>query len=164
MLKAIIIFISGVLIGCIITDRINSKHATVSRHNNDSVATLLKFPLNATLYRFEINDGKMQKFNEWMKWHHDEYTEIIKTLEREKMYSECIFRDTINQPGVLYWLTIEGEGGANVNTSPLKIDSVHNQYMKEVIKKGSRSELKTAFFLIPDFLKQSIAEHQLNEK
>ena len=168
MFKAIIIFIAGILTGCAVAYFIfhqsNKQDTAVTVHNNDSVAAPLKFPIKATLYRFEMNKGKQQEFNDWMQWHHDEYAAIIETLEREKMYSEAIFTDSVNQPGVLYWLTIDGEGGANVDTSPLKVDSVRNAYMKATIRKGSRSKLTTEFYLIPDFLKQSIAVHQLNEK
>ncbi|MFT3701275.1 MAG: DUF6176 family protein [Agriterribacter sp.] len=169
MFKTIIFFTSGIFIGCVISyfifhQQINHNTITAAQHRKNNTADALRFPLKATLYRFEMNDGKMAKFNEWMKWHCDAYDEIITTLEREKMYAESIFRDTVNQPGILYWLTIDGEGGAAVTNSPLKIDSVHNKYMKEVIKKGSRTVLKTEFYLIPGFLKQAIAEHQLNEK
>lgn len=146
------------------TNVIAPNEPTTSALQREVGATALKYPLKATLYRFEINKGMQHEFNEWMRWHYDEYAAIIETLEREKMYAEAIFTDSVNQPGVLYWLTIDGEGGAHVDTSPLKVDSVHNAYMKAVLRKGSRSELTTEFYLVPDFLKQAIAEHQLNEK
>ncbi|MEP6713118.1 MAG: DUF6176 family protein [Ferruginibacter sp.] len=169
MFKAIVVFVSGIAIGAasiyfFVTNKNAIAIAAVKAPGKDTSEAKIKFPIKATLYRFEMNRGKEGKFNEWMKWHYDEHTAIIETLEREKMYFESIFTDTINQKDVLYWLTIDGEGGAPVDNSPLKIDSVHNQYMKEIIKKGSRSVFKTEFSLVPNFLEQSIAGHQANEK
>lgn len=159
MVKPIISALVGVVIGSAITFFMVNRNAFLK-----SKPAAIKYPLKASLFRFTMNEGQEQKFNEWMKWHHTEYPAIIETMEREKMYSEAIFTDSLNQPGVLYWLTIDAEGGAPVNNSPLKIDSVHNQYMKEVLKKGSRMTLKTEFYLIPEFLESAIAEHQFKEK
>lgn len=167
-------FITGIFIGIIAgatgtyyfthTNTAATDRAPAAAAQQKVAATTIKYPLKASLFRFEMNKRKQNEFNEWMQWHHDEYAAIIETMEREKMYSEAIFTDSLSQPGILYWLTIDGEGGAPVNNSPLKIDSVHNQYMKEVLRKGSRSTLKTEFYLIPEFLQNSIADHQLTEK
>lgn len=170
MYKIIFSVLAGLAIGSSVTYFLLNKGSLEGAGDTSSSAKMnskpasVKYPLKATLYRFTINDGTQRKFNEWMKWHYDEYPAIINTLEREKMYSEAIFTDSVHQPGILYWLTIDAQGGAPVNNSPLKIDSVHNQYMKEVIKKGSRLTLKTEYYLIPQFLQHSIAEHQMNEK
>lgn len=120
----------------------------------------LIYPLRVKLYRFELNKDSLAIFNEWMKWHEKEHTAIIETLEREKMYFESIFRDTVRQKDVIYWLAIDGEGGAPVSNSPLKIDSVHNAYAKSCLKRGSRSELQTEFYLVPAFIKKAIAINQ----
>ena len=170
MHKTIISILSGVAIGSAASFFLCDRNSIKKAKDNTPASGVnvnpdaIRYPLKATLYKFEINDGTEKQFTEWMKWHYDEYSAIIETLEREKMYSEAIFTDTVNQPGVLYWLTIDGVGGASVANSPLKIDTVHNQYMKEVIKKGSRVTLKTEYYLIPEFLKKSIAEHQMTEK
>ena len=168
MFKTIMTLIAGTAIGFaagyFFVNRNLKPIVPLTTLDKDTQQTKIKFPIKATLYRFEINDGKMNKFNEWMKWHYVEHAAILTTLEREQMYFESIFRDTLNHEKTIYWLTIDGEGGSSVDNSPLKIDSVHNAYMHEVIKKGSRNILKTEFYLIPDFLEKSIAEHQSKEK
>jgi hypothetical protein len=121
-------------------------------------------PIECKLYRFELLPEKRPVYQQWIDWHHQEYSAMIKTLPREKMYLESVFRDTINEPNTIYWLTFNGRGGEPSSTSNLEIDKKHNTYRKEILKKGSRSVLKTEFLLTPSFIERAIAREQHERK
>jgi len=126
----------------------------------------LQYPVKATLYRFKLNKNNMAVYHEWVKWHYDAYNAMIESLERERMYFECVFRDTLNSndSDEIYWLAINGEGGETSSTSSLAIDKKHIEYMKQILVKGSRTTLKTEFTLLPNFIEESIAKHQASGK
>lgn len=43
--------------------------------------------------------------------------EVLLTLEGEQMYIETIFREILNGEEYLYWYSIQGTGGVEVNES-----------------------------------------------
>ncbi|RFZ95614.1 hypothetical protein D0C36_08885 [Mucilaginibacter conchicola] len=158
MMKSILALTAGIFIGIAFT--ICGVAFANKQHQTPITESELRYPVKATLYRFKLNKENIATYHEWVQWHHDEYGPMIKTLERERMYFESVFRDTVNTPDEIYWLSINGEGGETSNTSTLEIDKKHNEYMKKILVKGSGSVLKTEFSLIPDFITQSITEHQ----
>jgi hypothetical protein len=158
MMKSILTFSMGIVIGIALA--ICCVAFANKEQQTKTVEAKLKYPVKAILYRFKLNKENMATYREWVQWHHDEYGPMIKTLERERMYFESVFRDTVNDPDVIYWLTINGEGGETSSTSTLEIDKKHNEYMKKMLVKGSRNILKTEFNLVPDFITQSVAKHQ----
>lgn len=119
-----------------------------------------KYPLKVTLYRFRLNRDSMAVYEDWIKWQHNQHQAIVETLEREKMYVEAVFRDTVNQPDYIYWLAVNGEGGEHYTTSNLAVDKIHSEYMKKILVKGSRVVLKTEFTLLPAFIEKNIQQHQ----
>lgn len=132
--------------------------------NTSMPSGLLQHPLQVTLYRFELNDDKLDKFDEWMTFYQNNLPATVATLERERMYFEAMFRDRVNQKNVVYWLAVNGEGGASGDSSPLEIDKKHKEYMKEILKRGSRQTLSTEFVLIPPFIEAAIDQHHKQEK
>ncbi|PWK77249.1 hypothetical protein LX99_03060 [Mucilaginibacter oryzae] len=85
-------------------------------------------------------------------------------MEREKMYVEAIFRDTVKEPDVIYWLAVSGEGGQRYDSSPLPADKTHAAYMKQILVRGSGGLLKTEFLMLPPFQERGIMLHQQLEK
>jgi hypothetical protein len=140
------------------------RESNVPQQAQANSANALKYPLHATLYRFRLDTANMPVYREWVHWHHDAYRPMIETLEREKMYFESVFRDTVNEPRFIYWLAIDGEGGGTSSTSTSDIDRKHVEYMKQILVKGSRVTLKTEFTLVPSFIEESIGRHQQAEK
>lgn len=130
-------------------------------YSEASIPPKVKYPLQATLYRFQINSRNKKVFDDWVKWHQMEKEAIATTMEREKMYVESVFRDTLNNPDVIYWLAFEGTGGESYSTSNLAADQKHAAYMKQILIKGSKVKLKTDFLMLPPFLEKSIAQHQV---
>jgi len=116
--------------------------------------------MEVTLYRFELNPDKLDRFQEWVQFEHAHHAETVATLEREKMYFEAIFRDRASQRDVIYWLTIRGQNGATSSSSPLAIDHQYQQFMEETLKKGSRKTLTTEYALIPPFIQDAVDAHR----
>ena len=138
--------------------------AAASPHKEAIAQPALKYPLDVSLYRFTLNKANITIYRQWVQWHHDAYQPMIGTLDRERMYFESVFRDMANEPGVIYWLAINGEGGATSSSSASDIDKKHVEYMKQILIKGSRVTLKTEFTLLPSFIEESIEQHQQAEK
>ncbi|HEY0299477.1 MAG TPA: DUF6176 family protein [Arachidicoccus sp.] len=166
MLKSTCILLVGILIGAILTLTIkkNSSRFCQAKAAPLSQNATPKYPLKATLYRFKLNKTNMPVYHEWVKWHYDAYNAMVESLEREKMYFECVFKDTLNDTDEIYWLAIDAENGASASTSALAIDKKHIEYMKQILIKGSRITLKTEFMLLPAFIEKSIAQHQALQK
>lgn len=123
-----------------------------------------RYPVTAKLYRMRINHDRFATYQEWVDWHSKAKTAINATMEREKMYAEAVFRDTIHEPDVIYWLAISGEGGKTYQSSPLPADKKHEAYMKQILIKGSGTVLKTEFLMLPPFAEHSIKKHQQRER
>jgi hypothetical protein len=104
------------------------------------------------LYRFELNPDALDTFEQWVAFEHAHHPETVATLAREQMYVEALFRDRSREPGVLYWLAVDSGQGASVESSPLPIDKVYQDFMARTLQKGSRRVLETEYVLMPDFL------------
>lgn len=112
-----------------------------------------------TLYRFELNADRLDRFDEWVRFEHAHHAETLATLDREKMYAEAIFRDRERQPDVIYWVTLNGQG-EHVDTSPLDIDKQYQALKRATLKPGSRRPLTTEYALVPDFVVKAIDDHE----
>lgn len=131
----------------------------------ESVKKNFKYPLQAKLQRFEVIEGKEQKFREWMDYLRRERVAAVATLEGEKMYFEAVFSEKVEGGRTYaYWLTFKGEGGKPVESSTSELDKKHLEYWNDCIKKGSRKIFDGEFYLTPEFLDKTIAQHQKTEK
>lgn len=75
---------------------------------------------------------------------------VLLTLEREKMYVEIIFREELNGEEYLYWYSVQGEQGENVETSNYEIDKKHLEYWEQCIDPSFCSkDLATEVVMIP---------------
>jgi Family of unknown function (DUF6176) len=119
-----------------------------------------RYPLRMRLYRYEMNPGKADRFDEWMRFLESQNPAVLQSLERERMYVEGIFRDRERDKEVVYWLTVAAEGGGTSSDSPLEIDKAHMAFLREVIKKGGRTDLTTESFLVAPSVRDAIAAQQ----
>ena len=102
------------------------------------------------LTRFRVKPGMSHKVDEWLKFLNDNMEGVLLTLEREKMYVETIFREELNGEEYLYWYSVQGEQGENVETSNHEIDKKHLEYWEQCIDPifGSK-DLITEVVMIP---------------
>lgn len=102
------------------------------------------------LSRFYVKKGKSKRVDRWMKMLKSRLPEVMRTLKREKMYVEVIFREKIGKDEFLYWFSIQGEGGEHVTTSPFKVDREHIKYSRECIDIGrGKTDLRPQVVMIP---------------
>lgn len=113
--------------------------------------------MNIELTRFRVKEGKSEIVDEWLKFLNDNMEDVLLTLEGEKMYVETIFREELNGHEYLYWYSIQGENGQDVETSSHWIDKKHIEYWKECIDERFKPvDLKTEVVMIPNTIRKSL--------
>ena len=116
-------------------------------------------PLRAQLFRFELRDDVEPTFQAWMQFLRDEHPAVLATLDREQMYVEGIFRDREREPRAIYWLAVQGAGGAAVESSAHDVDRKHVEFMGKTLAPGSRRLLSVESWLLAPFIDQAIRRH-----
>lgn len=107
--------------------------------------------------RFRVKEGKSQKVDEWMKMLNDRMPEVLLTLKDEKMYIETIFRETVNGTEYLYWYSVQGKDGAELEDSNHDVDKKHMQYWEECIDESYQSvDLTPQVMMIPENIQKSM--------
>lgn len=113
--------------------------------------------MNVELTRFRVKEGKTERVDEWLKFLNDNMKDVLLTLESEKMYVETILREQLNGDEFLYWYSIQGEGGQEVEESEHWIDKKHLAYWGECIDETFKPvDLKTEVVMIPDKIRNSM--------
>lgn len=103
------------------------------------------------LTRFKVKQGKTETVDEWLHFLKDNMTEVLVTLDGEKMYVETIFREFLNGEEYLYWYSIQGDGGTELQESNHWVDQKHIAYWEECIDDSFPPvNLKTEVVMIPD--------------
>lgn len=111
--------------------------------------------MNVELTRFKVKEGKTEKVDEWLKFLNENMKDVLVTLEGEKMYVETIFRETLNDTEYLYWYSVQGENGQDVEKSEHWIDKKYLEYWDECIDSAFRPvDLTTEVVMIPDKIKE----------
>jgi len=111
--------------------------------------------INIELTRFKVKEGKSKLVDEWLLFLNENMSETLITLEKEKMYVETIFREVFNGEEYLYWYSVQGEGGQEVEESDHWIDKKHLEYWEECIDKNFKPiDLKTEVVMIPNNIKK----------
>ncbi|PAV31411.1 hypothetical protein CIL05_01790 [Virgibacillus profundi] len=106
--------------------------------------------MNVELTRFRVKEGKSELVDEWLKFLNDNMKDVLITLEDEKMYVETIFREMLDGNEYLYWCSVQGENGQEVEESENWIDKKHLQYWDECIDSNFRPvDLTTEVVMIP---------------
>lgn len=113
--------------------------------------------MNVELTRFRVKKGKSERVDEWLAFLRENMKDVLVTLEGEKMYVETIFREQLNGEEYLYWYSIQGEGGQEVETSEHWIDKKHLEYWRECIDDTFHPvDLKTEVVMIPEKVRKSM--------
>ncbi|USK74325.1 DUF6176 family protein [Peribacillus frigoritolerans] len=113
--------------------------------------------MNVELTRFRVKEGKSERVDEWLKFLNENMNDVLITLEAEKMYVETIFRERLNSDEFLYWYSVQGSGGQEVQESDHWIDKKHLEYWKECIDETFRPvDLKTEVVMIPENIRQNM--------
>ena len=89
--------------------------------------------MRVELTRFRVKRGKSSRVDEWLSMLNASRDEVLQTLEREQMKLEVIFREIIAGEEYLYGLSVQGEAGDPVTTSPFAIDQKHVAFHEECI-------------------------------
>lgn len=111
--------------------------------------------LNIELTRFKVKKGKSKVVDEWLSFLNDNMNETLLTLETEKMYVETIFREVLNGDEYLYWYSVQGIGGQEVEDSESFIDKKHLEYWEECIDTDFKAvDLKTEVVMIPNQIRK----------
>ena len=106
------------------------------------------------LTRFRVKLGMSHKVDEWLKFLNDNMEGVLLTLEREKMYVETIFREELNGEEYLYWYSVQGKQGENVETFNHEIDKKHLEYWEQCIYPSfGLKDLITEVVMIPKKIK-----------
>ena len=113
--------------------------------------------MNVELTRFKVKEGKSKIVDEWLLFLNENMKETLITLEKEKMYVETIFREVLNGDEYLYWYSVQGENGQEVEESEHWIDKKHLDYWEECIDKNFKPiDLSTEVVMIPEKVKKSM--------
>ena len=113
--------------------------------------------INIELTRFRVIKGKSEKVDEWMKFLNDNMKDVLLTLEGEKMYIETICREILDGEEYLYWYSIQGEGGIEVENSESWIDTRHLEYWEECIDKDFKpKDLDVQVVMIPEKIQEKM--------
>ena len=113
--------------------------------------------MNVELTRYRVKKDKSERVNEWLKFLNDNMKDVLVTLEGEKMYVETIFREVLNGEEYLYWYSVQGEGGQDVEHSEHWIDTKHLEFWDECIDETFGSlDLKTEVVMIPEKIQKSM--------
>ena len=108
-------------------------------------------------YKIQSKKGKSGQLDEWLTFLNKNMKDVLITLEGEKMYVETIFRELLNGDEYLYWYSIQGENGMELNDSDHWIDKKHLAYWKECIDETFRPvDLKTEVVMIPDNIREHV--------
>ncbi|GEN32128.1 hypothetical protein HNQ35_002521 [Cerasibacillus quisquiliarum] len=111
--------------------------------------------MNIELTRFRVKKGQSKRVDEWMAFLNEHMKDVLLTLEGEKMYVETIFREHLNGDEYLYWYSVQGEGGQDVETSNHWVDKKHIAFWDECIDKTFEPvDLKTEVVMIPDRIRK----------
>lgn len=106
--------------------------------------------INVELTRFRVLEGKSAVVDEWMAFLNDNMEDVLLTLDGEKMYVETIFREHLDGQEYLYWYSVQGEGGIDVEESESPIDKQHMKYWSECIDPSFGGvDLSTEVVMIP---------------
>ena len=114
--------------------------------------------MNIELTRFRVKKGKSERVDEWLMFLKDNMKDVLVTLEGEKMYVETIFREHLNGEEFLYWYSVQGEGGQEVEQSEHWIDKKHMEFWNECIDETFIPiDLKTEVVMISEKVKSVLS-------
>ncbi|MDW0118795.1 DUF6176 family protein [Sporosarcina thermotolerans] len=115
--------------------------------------------MNIELTRFRVKSGKSERVDEWLTFLRENMKAVLVTLEGERMYVETIFRENLNGEEFLYWYSVQGEGGQEVEQSDHWLDKKHMEFWNECIDETFPPvDLKTEVVMIPEKVRNVMKE------
>ncbi|MDF2556322.1 MAG: hypothetical protein K0R71_150 [Bacillales bacterium] len=109
------------------------------------------------LTRFRVKKDKSERVDEWLKFLNENMKDVLVTLESERMYVETIFREHLNGDAYLYWYSVRGVGGQEIQESNHWIDEKHLEYWEECIDETFKPvDLNTEVVMIPEKIRKSM--------
>lgn len=113
--------------------------------------------MRVELSRFRIKPDKANRVDEWLAMLNANMDEVKQTLIREEMKVEVIFRELIGDDEFLYWFSIQGEAGEEVNTSPFNVDHQHIAFFEECIDHAyGNHDAQPQVIMIPDAIARAL--------
>jgi hypothetical protein len=91
----------------------------------------------------------------WMQMLNDRRHEAVRTLERERVAMEIVFRERDDDGDWLVWVLLQGDGGASIEDSPFEIDHDHAAFAERV-KLPNRPEAEPQLLLFPDPVRDAV--------
>ena len=120
--------------------------------------------LNVELTRFRVKKGQSVLVDEWLAFLNEYMDEVLLTLEDEKMYVETIFREILNGDEYLYWFSVRGEGGQDVEESKHWVDIKHLEYWDACIDPEIRPvDVKPEVIMIPCHIRTAMNQQKRGE-
>lgn len=95
--------------------------------------------LTAELSKFKVKEGKNETADQWMEFLNEHMENVLLTLNDEKMFVETIFKEEVNGATYLYWHSVQGEGGAELESSSHEVDKKHMEYWNDCIDSSYES-------------------------
>ena len=89
--------------------------------------------LTAELSRFKVKEGKTETVEQWMAFLNEHLDKVLLTLDDEKMFVETIFKEELEGATYLYWYSVQGEGGTELESSSHEVDKKHMEFWNDYI-------------------------------
>lgn len=114
--------------------------------------------MRVELSRYKVKPGKSDRVDAWLRILNERMPETLATLDREAMKFEVIFREIIDDADFLTWVSVQGEHGAAVETSPHEIDRIHLDFWRECIDDTyGRHDAQPQVVMIPSTVAAAMA-------
>lgn len=111
------------------------------------------------LHKVGIRADQLAGYGQWQAFLHARHDDAVKTLEREHMFVEAMFRNP-DDPRTLYWLEVRDDQGAPVESSTDDLDVQHQRFMDQVLQPGTWSLMTTDNVLVAPFIDRAIDGHR----
>lgn len=105
--------------------------------------------------RAQIRPGMEKEAERWMQMLNDRHAEAVRTLERERVAVEIVFRGRDEHGDWLVWVMLHGEGSESIADSPFAIDHDHAAFA-ERCKLASRPEAEPQLLLMAEPVRDAV--------
>ncbi|MGH2316252.1 DUF6176 family protein [Planococcus sp. SE5232] len=113
--------------------------------------------MTAELSRFKVKEGKAEAVEQWMDFLNDHMDKVLLTLDDEKMFVETIFKEELEGATYLYWYSVQGEGGTELESSSHEVDKKHMEFWNECLDFAYGSvDLEPQVVMIQDKVKAAM--------
>lgn len=113
--------------------------------------------LTAELSRFKVKEGKTEAVEQWMDFLNKHMDKVLLTLEDEKMFVETIFKEEAEGITYLYWYSIQGEAGVELENSDHEVDKKHMEFWNECIDSSCEPvDMEAKVMMIPEKVRMAM--------